>query len=181
MDSPVLTEKEKVDIWFHTLHIDDIAPCVTIKKVNDVFLDWLESHNLFVYDETDFRRSVCAALCTLKQNYRKFKICDIEMKRFPNRKYCNPGWKDEYDQLWDAYIETIYTTDIIDKLFEKVEIALWEEHLPNWRYIIGSILHFYIKPSIDKLENIGYLVLDEDEELKTYDDAFEEEFNEYYY
>ena len=182
MEFPLLTAKEKVTRWYLQLHLDEKAPCITIKEVNDKFLDWLYQNYLEVYDEKSFRKSVCEALCTLKENYDRFNVEDLEMVKVPDRKTNNPDWKDDFNEKWDAYVQSIYTTDVINNLFDSIEVALWEDSLSTWRYVIGSILPYYIKPSIEALEHEGYIVRDESEELITCEDATEEqEYNEYYY
>jgi hypothetical protein len=46
--------------------------------------------------------------------------------------------------------------------------------------VLCSILPYYIKPCIDALADEGYLVIDEKEEIITYEEANEEEENDYY-
>ena len=169
------TSKRRINEWFHEHNEDDeIAPYQSIQILNNRFLQWLRKHNLNVYSNKSFRESVCSALCTLKATYEIKNQYQIDMFDFPNRKFQNPDWKDEFNHMWDSYIEKIYTNEVIDMLFESVPIAVWEETLPNWKYTICSILPYYIKPSVDALYNEGLLVMDESEELVTAEEAQEE-------
>ena len=180
MSYNILTTKEKITLWFHRLYDDEISPSISLNKFNDILLNWLKKNNLEVYNQQSFRKSMCNALCVLKENYDKTHVQDLQMKQFPNRKLQNPDWKDEFNELWDSYIQYIYTTDVIHQLCESLESADWEHSLPNWKIILCSIFPYFIKPSVEVLENEGYLVFDEKDEYITYDDAQEEKESDYY-
>ena len=169
------TSKRRINKWFHEHNEDDeIAPYQSVQLLCDRFINWLKKHNLNVYSNKDFRFSVCRALCTLKATYEIKNLYQIDMVSFPNRKFQNPDWKDDFNELWDSYLEKIYTNEVIDMLFESVPNAIWEDSLPNWKYSICSILPYYIKPSVDKLYEEGILVMDESDELITAEDAYDE-------
>lgn len=175
-----LTPKEKVSLWFHQPFDDNIAPCISIMQLNNIFLNWVAKHKLQVYNQQSFRKTMCNALCTLKESYDKTNIVDLKMIQFPNRKFQNPDWKDEFNELWDSYIQKIYTTDIVNYLIDSIDKAEWEITLPDWKIVICSILPYYIKPSVDILEDEGFLIIDEKEEYITFEEAQEEKEDDYY-
>lgn len=175
MRSPFLTPREKVMVWFHTPYDDEIAPCESIQEFNDIFLEFLDSLGLVVFDESDFRRAMCNAVCTLRLSFDQSKNIDLHMTTFPNRKYRNIDWKNEFNELWDLYLQNLFNSDTLQNLFEKLDVAIWEDALSNWRHIVGSLLQYYIKPSVDILEKEGFLTVDEDDEYITYEEAHEDE------
>lgn len=166
------TSKRRINEWFHEHNEDDeIAPYQSVQLLCDSFMKWLRKHNLTVHSNKAFRESVCSALCTLKATYEIKNLYTIDMVSFPNRKFQNPDWKNEFNDLWDSYLEKNYTNEVIDMLFESVPNAVWEESLPNWKYTICSILPYYIKPSVDALYDEGLIVFDDTEELITLEEA----------
>ena len=96
---------------------------------------------------------------------------------FPNRKYQNPDWKPEFDDLWDFYLEKVFTNQTVEKILKNLDSALWEDHLSNWRYILASVVPYYIKPSVDILEKEGYITVDEDDEYIVYEESQEESYD----
>ena len=180
MSFNILTPKEKVTLWFHQPFDDEIAPCNSIMEFNNQFLKWIHKNNLEVYNELSFRKTMCNALCTLKLSFDKTKVQDLQMKQFPNRKFQNPDWKDEFNELWDAYIEKIYTNDVVTELINSIPEADWEYTLPNWKIVLCSIFPYFIKPSVEVLQDEGILVVDEKEEYITFEEANEEKEIDYY-
>jgi hypothetical protein len=165
------SSKRRINDWFHHHNEDEIAPYQSIQLLCDRFIEWVTKNDLNLHSNKGFRESVCNALCTLKGSYDIKNDYNIEQLSFPNRRYQNPDWKDEFNYLWDSYLEKIYTNEVIDMLFESISNALWEDSLPNWKYTICSILPYYIKPSVDTLYDEGLIVFDDTEELITLEES----------
>jgi len=165
--------------WFHTSLYGDMTPAESVQMVSDLFLDILRSKHLSIsIPENTFRKMVCEATCSIRLYSRQG--CEISS---PHRKFSRPpGWNDEIESYWTEWLNScLYTDSYWLSFWNRIPYADWEDRLPNWRFILQTILPYYVRREMEVLVKSGYIVENDDGDFVSHDDYETEMHLDYEY
>ena len=148
----------KITHWFHTCiegKDHEGTPAETIMEMNDLFIDLLKTKHLNLgTSEKVFRRSMCAALCTMKY-YKDTNIFKTRLN------FVYPAeWNRDVETMWQEWLD-VRCFKNWNAFWAQLPVRTWEEDLPGWRADIQHILMSYAQREIGVLVDANVIVEDE--------------------
>ena len=167
----ILRLSDQINNWFHTPYSDELAPIDSIDILCDSFFQYVRSKELkLIMSKERIWGSLCEATCTLRKAYLSSAPQHITRKHSYLRP---PEWKEEYDVYWNAILEYLFTDEILRSIFRSVPDGIWEKDVRHWRETLSMFLSMYIQPTLEVLEEFGYITR-ENEQWVTYEEQEEE-------
>lgn len=162
----------KITHWFHTCiegKDHEGTPAETIMEMNDLFIDLLKTKHLNLgTSEKVFRRSMCAALCTMKY-YKDTNIFKTRLN------FVYPAeWNRDVETMWQEWLD-VRCFKNWTAFWARLPVRTWETDLPGWRADIQHILMSYAQREIGVLVDANVIV---ENEYGDYVDSNQYEYTE---
>lgn len=148
--------------WFHKTipgKENEGTPAETIQELCDNFIDLLKRKRLNLsIPERNFRRNMCAALCTMKK-HRDTHL----LRNFPKDQYPS-NWNKEMEYIWQEWLNERCFGNWI-AFWARLPVREWEDQIPGWRQGIEDLLPTYVRREIEVMVDEGLIVEDNDGEF----------------
>ena len=167
----ILRTSDQINNWFHTPYSDELAPIDSIDILCYHFFQYVKSKELtLTVSKERIWTSLCEATCTLRKAQLSLTPQHIKRKHSSSRP---AEWKEEYEIYWNAICEYLFSDETLRSIFRSVPVGIWEEDVRHWRETLSMFLSEYIQPTLEVLEEFGYITR-ENEQWVTYEDQEEE-------